>query len=93
MDPTSTNPTGPTPVPAGIPVAELQVQPGPTQPPQQPPVPTLSPADQRLCNIGGRAIAWFVFLLGVVSALGSAWIVYRVARWLWSGGLAHQLSN
>jgi hypothetical protein len=43
--------------------------------------------------VGGRLIAWFLFILGVVSALGSIWIVYRVARWLWSGAMAHQLST
>lgn len=93
MDPNAANPSDQTPVSAGAAVAQLQVPADPNPPAAQPRILILSPADQWLCNIGGRAIAWFVFLLGVVSALGSAWIVYLIARWLWSGAMARQLSN
>ncbi|HEX2971183.1 MAG TPA: hypothetical protein VHP11_02550 [Tepidisphaeraceae bacterium] len=64
-----------------------------TKPAEQPQSPAMSPADVRLCNVGGRAVGWFVFLLGVVSAAGSAWALYLIVRWLWFGGMARELAH
>jgi hypothetical protein len=75
-------------VSATPPTAEPQ-----TKPAEQSQPPAMSPADARLCNLGGRAVAWFVFLLGVVSAAGSAWALYLIVRWVWFGGMARELAQ